>query len=282
MPRQPLGPPRRHRRARASRSGATAPTAARCGSRAGPGCWCCPRPTATGSVARRAAPERSRRRGGGGRAGPPRPRPRRRSRRRRHHAARRPRAAPARRRGAGPSRPGLPVGRRVRGAGRPRPAGVDRGRPHPRRPPRRARIGTPLAGALAGGTLTHLFPTPHAARPPSTDDDLGMPAQPQAHPARARRGARRRRASTSARTDGRARAQLGALPRDRAVDGRLGRHARARRPRRVPAHRPRHPRRGAGAGPAGRATATSSRAPRRGGPTAPTRRSTCGPPSTTP
>ncbi len=45
------------------------------------------------------------------------------------------------------------------------------------------------------------------------------------------------------------RASLVALPGDRAVDGRVRRHARPARPRRLHAHRPRHQAGGAGAGP---------------------------------
>ena len=96
----------------------------------------------------------------------------------------------------------------------------------------------------ADGTITHLFPTPAALVELARRDPgaFAMPAGRRRALVRTGRGRapRRRRDRPRRRPDGTA-PLTGRAPGHRAVDRRVRSHARAARPGRVHAHRPRHP-----------------------------------------
>lgn len=176
---------------------------------------------------------------------------------RRRAAARRSAARPAGRQGARPAGAAYRRRRGVRRTGGARPAGLDRRRPHPRGPPgRRARS----AGRRPGGRPHPPLPGPGGPRR-TRPGTAGPAPQPPHHPHHARLRTRRRIAAAGHRH------RLGAgadrtdrAPRLRPLDRRGHRDAGARRPGRLPPHRPRHPARRRGARPPSTPAALTARA----------------------
>ena len=191
QPRQPLRPPGRDRgaRMRGAPRRRVPPHAAAAGRQRHRGAHAGTRPRQLPPDARRGARPADR-----DRAVPAAARPRRRSRGCRHRALGRRDAPPARGQEPGPPDPAHGRRSRARGARRARPAGVDRGRAHPRGAARHRATATPIVDTAGG--LTHVFPSVDdlAAIDPA---GLGVPQRTAARLRRAGHRARRGHASRS-------------------------------------------------------------------------------------
>ena len=211
---------------------------------------------------------------------PPDAGPGRRSGRRGRTAARRPAAGPAGRQGSGTPGAAYRRRRRVRRTGGARPAGLHGGRPYACGPAghraRRARRGP-------GGRLSPTSSPRRRRSPPSTRRRwpcraAGAPPSPRSSRPSPTASLPLGLGSDWDEAQRAARRPAGL----RTLDGRVDRDAGARRPRRLPPHRPRRPPRRRGSSGCPRHRPRSRRAPRPGGPGVPTPSSTCGPPRTTP